>query len=100
MSHWTRLRGELYLDARIWGVGLMFHPGHVNYWFRFWLRPGLFSPHLGFLRRVWLWLNDCWGLGWDIRARWESEYFIRFFYLEVNIAFDAKEYYDATVKGG
>ena len=91
MGRLTRRKWEVYWDGRTWSVGARIYLKHVNYWFRSWMLP-IFGPHRsGFLTRLALWLNDCWGVGWDIRERWESEYDIRIGYLEIYIFFDQKE---------
>jgi hypothetical protein len=43
--------------------------------------------YYSFFRRLAFWLHECWGIGWDIRKRWSSEYSIYMFYLRLYIEF-------------
>ena len=93
---------KLLLSARNWSVVLWFDLEEVNYWFRFWLFQGkaaqMYSKagtddvrmalYYSFFRRLAFWLHECWGIGWDIRKRWSSEYNIRMLYLQLCIEFE------------
>lgn len=83
-----RSKRKLQLSTRAWTVGIWFNLEDVNYWFRFWLFSG--THNYSFFRRLRFWLHECWGIGWDIRKSWSSEYNIRIFYLELCIEFKQK----------
>ena len=92
MRRLTRLKREIHFDARTWGVGVKIYLKHVNFWYKFWMTQNPGTVHYScFLTRLALWLDDCWGVGWDIRSRWESEYFIRIGYLEIQLDFRQKD---------
>ena len=90
MRRLTILKREAHWDARTWRVCVKIYVKHVNFWFRFWMLRGVWPHYLGFFQRLGFWLNDCWGVGWDIRSRWESEYNIRIGYLEIYVDFFQK----------